>query len=102
MLKSTQTIYSIIEFTAGRYKAAKDVTPSAAYMSPHIFAQLVKEIGPSALHHSNILEMGTSMNKLNTMYGVLDVVIVQESKTDFLLVGQENDYLDYVIERTVL
>ena len=50
-------------------------------------------VGNDKMHNFSII---------NTIDGQLTIVIVDESKRDFLLVGNEDDYLSYVVERTVL
>lgn len=39
---------------------------------------------------------------INCIDGQLEIVIVDEARRDFILVGNEDDYLSYVVERTVL
>jgi len=72
-------------------------------MGPWAYAQLIKEMGAQYIGHGNVLDVhGTMFPQLNTPYGLINIVVVQESKADFLLVGTEDDYLSYVVERTVL
>ena len=76
------------------YLAAKDIKPTHAYVSPYTKSRLLEELPNATTYNDDLI--------VTTMIGGLVVVTVQEEKNDFLLVGLQDDYLNYVIERTVL
>lgn len=101
VLRSTPTIFSVIEFSAGRYFYVKEVVPTHVFITRYGLMRLTNEIAAErGVGHGNVLDIVE--NHLNTLHGYLKVIVVDEAKKDFLLIGQESDYLDYVIERTVL
>jgi hypothetical protein len=75
------------------------VVPTHAFMSAYIKMRLTNEM---AAQHGVGHDAMANFRIINTDVGPLEIVIVQEEKKEFLLIGTENDYLDYVMERTIL
>ncbi len=101
MWKSTPTIFSTIEHVATLYKKAKSVAPTHVFVSPYNYSNLAKEIG-TRLEYQQDHSRAQQLIAIDTVVGRLMVSIVTEDSNDFILIGREDDYLDYVMERTVL
>lgn len=101
MSRSTPTIFSIIEHTATLYKQAKSVAPTHVFISSYNYSNLAKEIGGSSYYREDITR-AQRVAAIHTAVGELEVLVVKEDSNDFILIGREDDYLNYVMEKTVL
>ena len=99
MSQSTPTIFSVVSHAASCYKTARGHEATKAFITRYIKMRLTNEmaqnhgVGNDKMHNFRII---------NTIHGALEIVIVDEARRDFILIGNEDDYLSYVVERTVL
>jgi hypothetical protein len=117
--KSTQTIFDVIESAAIRYLTTKATPPTHVFIGPfamanlrkefYTMANLRKEFYTMAFNHPMDDVMTTAKEASTALLRIshpeippLRVQLVLEEKKDFLMVCQEQEYLDYVVERTVL
>lgn len=103
MWKSTPTIYSTIQHVATLYKTAKSVAPTHVFLSVYNYSNLVKELKTShELRYQRSDAQAQEVVSIDTFVGRLQILVVNEDSNDFVLIGRQDDYLDYVMERTVL
>lgn len=101
MSVSTQTIFNAIEYAAVLYKLEKHTAATHAFLSPYNYAQLKKELKSSFFSWARAEQVDGSM-VLSTRSGSIEIMKVQEDSNDFILVGREDDYLNSVVEKTIL
>jgi len=107
MSRSTPTTSNIIETAIWSYLNKHKVAPNSLFIGPLALANLRKEIYTKRGHvYEDIVadfihpgEQCLIMGENNTR---LQIVLVLEERKDFIMVCQEQEYLDYVMERVVL
>ena len=106
MSRSTPTTFNIIELAAWNYLKTKGVVPTHVFIGPVALADLRKEAYTRAVRYieieAEVRHLSEQRLRVHPDIPPIKMQLVLEERKDFLMVCQEQEYLDYVIERTVL